>query len=56
MGFLNNVRSLFRGVAELFSFFGGLFDALPLVCRVLIYFGFGGVMLLCLFQMLRSTT
>lgn len=54
MGFLNNVRSLFVGLAEFFGFFRDFFGALPLVCQVLIYFSFGGVLLLLMVQMLRQ--
>ena len=53
MGFLRDLRLVFVGVAEFFSFFGQLFSALPVVCQVLIYFGFGGVIFICLLHMVR---
>lgn len=53
MGFLKNIFSLFQGLGEFFGFFRDFFSALPLVVQVLIYFGFGGLMLLFLVQMVR---
>lgn len=54
MGFLSNVQSMFQGLGEFFGFFRDLFAALPLVCQVLIYFSFGGLLLLLMVQMLRQ--
>lgn len=54
MGLLSNLRSLFNGLGEFFGMFHDIFSCLPLVCQVLIYFGFGGVLLLCLFKMLHD--
>lgn len=54
MGVLSNLRNLFSGLPDFFKMFRDMFDCLPIVCRVLIYFGFGGVLLLYLVQMLRS--
>lgn len=54
MGFLSNVRSMFLGLGEFFGFFRELFAAFPLVIQVLIYFSFGGLLLLLLVQMLRQ--
>lgn len=54
MGLLNNLSSLFRGLAEFFGMFRDLFACLPTVCQMLIYFGFGGVLLLCLLKMLHE--
>lgn len=54
MGFLKNIYSLFQGLGEFFGFFRDFFAALPLVVQILIYFGFGGLMLLFMVQMLRQ--
>lgn len=54
MGLLSNVYKLFHGLDQFFSFFHAFFAALPLVIQVLIYFGFGGVLLLCLLRLLKT--
>lgn len=54
MGFLSNLASLFTGLTDFFTMLRQMFGALPLVCQVLIYFGFGGFLLIALVQMLRD--
>lgn len=54
MGFLSNLYKLFTGLAAFFKMFRDMFAALPLVVQLLIYFGFGGVLLLCLLDMVRT--
>lgn len=54
MGFLSNVGSMFRGLGEFFGFFRDFFSALPLVIQVLMYFSFGGLLLLLIVQMFRK--
>jgi len=52
MGFIADFRSLFAGMQQFMELFRSFFDALPLVIKVLIYFSFGGLLLLCLLKML----
>lgn len=54
MGLIANVTKLFNGLNEFFSFFHAFFSALPFVVQFLIYFGFGGVLLLCLLRLLKT--
>lgn len=54
MGLLSNAYKLFNGLTQFFSFFHAFFSSLPLVVQVLIYFSFGGVLLLCLLRMLKT--
>ena len=54
MGLLNNLVSLFTGLSGFFGMLRDMFTCLPLVCQVLIYFSFGGFMLLCLLKMLHE--
>lgn len=54
MGLLSNLFSLFQGLHEFFGFFRDFFSALPIVIQVLIYFSFGGLLLLLMVQMLRQ--
>lgn len=52
MGLLKNLNSLFHGMTEFFAMIREMFTCLPLVVQVLIYFAFGGYLLLCLLKML----
>lgn len=52
MGFIADFRSLFSGMQRFMELFRSFFDALPLVIKILIYFSFGGLLLLCLLKML----
>lgn len=54
MGLLSNLTSLFVGLTEFFGMLRDMFTCLPLVVQVLIYFGFGGFLLLCLLKMLHE--
>lgn len=54
MGFLSNTRSMFEGLTEFFGFFREFFTAMPLVIQVLVYFSFGGLVLLLIVQMFRK--
>ena len=55
MGVMSGISQLFNDLGSCMSFFSGLFDLLPLPIKLLIYFAFGGVVLLGLMQMfLRS--
>lgn len=53
MGFLiTKLISFFSGLTDFFALWRNMFSALPLVVQVLVYFAFGGFMLLCLLRML----
>lgn len=52
MGLLKNLASLFRGMDEFFGMLRDMFTCLPIVVQVLVYFAFGGYLLLCLLKML----
>lgn len=53
MGFLiTKLISFFSGLTDFFALWRDMFSALPLVVQVLVYFAFGGFMLLCLLRML----
>lgn len=54
MGLLGNISSMFRGLTDFFSLFREIFSFFPLVVQVLIYFGFGGFILLCLLNMFHK--
>ena len=54
MGLLSNLVSLFTGLSGFFGMLRDMFTCLPLVVQVLIYFAFGGFMLLCLLKMLHE--
>lgn len=54
MGLLSNLVSLFTGLSGFFGMLRDMFGCLPLVVQVLIYFAFGGFMLLCLLKMLHE--
>lgn len=54
MGVLSNLPNLFVGLAQVFGFFRDFFGCLPIICQLLVYFAFGGFMLIFLVQMLRS--
>lgn len=49
---ITKLISMFSGLGEFFKLWRDVFDLLPLVCKLLIYFAFGGFMLLCLLRML----
>lgn len=44
--------SFFAGLDDFFQLWRDMFDFLPLPVKVLIFFAFGGVLLLCLLRML----
>ena len=52
MGLLKNLTSLFRGMDEFFEMLREMFSCLPIVVQVLIFFAFGGYLLLGLVKML----
>ena len=53
MGFIiTELISLFSGLDDFFKLWRDMFDFLPLAVKVLIFFAFGGFMLLCLLRML----
>lgn len=52
MGFLKDIGTLFTGLHDFFRLWRDMFDVLPLVIKILIYFAFGGVLLLSLLKML----
>ena len=49
---ITKLISMFSGLSEFFKLWRDMFDCLPLVCKLLIYFSFGGILLLCLLRML----
>lgn len=49
---ITKLVSMFSGLSEFFKLWRDMFDMLPLVCKLLLYFAFGGFMLLCLLRML----
>ena len=53
MGFIiTKLASLFSGLDGFFKLWRDMFDFLPLAVKILIFFAFGGFMLLCLLLML----
>jgi phage-related protein len=54
MGFLTDIGSLFTGVGGFFTMLRDMFGLLPGVVQVLIYFVFGGFLLLMLLRMLTE--
>lgn len=53
MGFIiTKLISFFSGLDDFFKLWRDMFDFLPLSIKVLIFFGFGGFMLLCLLRMI----
>lgn len=54
MGLLSNLTSLFTGLTDFFGMLREMFGCLPAVVQVLIFFGFGGFLLLCLLKMLHD--
>ena len=48
---ITKLISMFSGLGDFFELWRDMFDML-LVCKLLIYFAFGGFMLLCLLRML----
>ena len=49
---ITKLISFFSGLSDFFKLWRDMFDMLPLVVKLLIYFAFGGFMLLCLLRML----
>ena len=49
---ITKLISFFSGLDDFFKLWREMFDMLPLVVKLLIYFAFGGFMLLCLLRML----
>lgn len=47
---ITKLISMFSGLGEFFKLWRDMFDCLPLVCKLLIYFSFGGILLLCLLR------
>ena len=53
MGFIiTKLASLFSGLDGFFKLWRDMFVFLPLAVKILIFFAFGGFMLLCLLRML----
>lgn len=53
MGYIiTKLVSFFSGFDDFFQLWRDMFDFLPLPVKVLIFFAFGGVLLLCLLRML----
>ena len=49
---ITKLISFFSGLDDFFKLWRVIFDFLPLPVKLLIYFAFGGFMLLCLLRML----
>ena len=49
---ITKLISFFPGLDDFFKQWRDMFDMLPLPVKLLIYFAFGGFMLLCLLRML----
>ena len=49
---ITKLISFFSGLDDFFKLWRDMFDFLPLSVKLLIYFAFGGFMLLCLLRML----
>lgn len=49
---ITKLISFFSGLDDFFKLWRDMFDMLPLAVKLLIYFAFGGFMLLCLLRML----
>lgn len=45
-------RSLLDGLGDFFTVVRDMFDCLPMSVQALIYFGFGGIMLLCILHLI----
>lgn len=52
MGLIANVLLALTDIGDFFGFCRGVFDALPLAVRMLIYFSFGSVLLFGLMRMI----
>lgn len=53
MGYIvTKLVNFFTGLDDFFQLWRDMFDFLPLPVKVLIFFAFGGVLLLCLLRML----
>lgn len=48
------VDSFFSGLKDAFSLFSDMFSMLPVVLQVLIIFGFGLILFICIVQMFRD--
>ncbi|MBR2883482.1 MAG: hypothetical protein IKB93_01705 [Clostridia bacterium] len=56
MGVMSGITQMLADLGDFFALFSSFFDALPTVCKLLIYFVFGGIVLMGLLNMiLRST-
>ncbi len=49
---ITKLVSFFSGLSEFFQLWRDMFDLLPMAVKLLIYFAFGGFMMLCLLRML----
>ena len=52
MGIMSGVQQMLSDLSGFFALFSSFFDSLPTVCRLLISFGFGMVVLLGLLNMI----
>lgn len=52
MGLMSGITQLFTDLGECMSFFAAMFSLLPLVVQLVIYFAFGGMILLGLMKMI----
>ena len=52
MGVMSGVEQMLSDLSGFFGLFSSLFDALPTVCRLLLSFAFGAVVLLGLLNMI----
>lgn len=52
MGVMTGITQLFTDLSECMTFFASMFQLLPAVVQLLIYFVFGGILLLGLMKMI----
>lgn len=52
MGVMTGITQLFTDLSQCMTFFAAMFQLLPMVVQLLIYFVFGGMLLLGLMKMI----
>lgn len=55
MGLMTGITQLFTDLGDCMSFFAAMFSLLPLAVQLVIYFAFGGMILLGLMKMIQRS-
>lgn len=56
MGIISGITQLFSDLGEFFELCHQFFDCLPFVVRLLVYFSFGGVLILGILRLVAGRT